>query len=652
MIKNIIIFFTFLLFSCSTPGISVPDDVMLVINASGNNKKELLKVIKHYSESKDSLKLKAAYFLIKHSIHHFSYHGDPLDKFNIVFDKIANFEKIQPLQGNIHFPIINKWQDSIMAIHGVPHPNNLSKVYDHKIITYEMIVENIEYSFKAWSLPWSTHLTFENFCEFILPYRFENEKLESWRSIYFEENKWLIDSMKGSSDPVKACELINKSLKEWFRFNEGFSIYPTSLSAKDLIRVKMGRCIDQAAIANFAMRSMGIPIIHEKIPQWGDRSLGHDFSAVLTKSGSFSSFLGGELNPGENEIRNKPPKIFRQFFSEKNPDLGNYNDLISNYVGTRFGLDVTNQYIKTSNVSILKKDIINYKKNGTVVLSVFNNNNWVPISISEETDNSFVFENMGRDIIYLPCVLENRSLTPIHNPLYIDREGETHIISNSNSSESIKLFRKYPLSEIKKWWMTLMGKGKIEASNSMNFAKSDTLYTIPDSISLEFHRIKVSSVKAYKYVRYLFPENGFGSLGELSFYSEKDSLPLKGEIIYSGKIKPTDAIIAFDGKIDKFIHTDRKGDYNSEWVGLEFKKSLPIKYIGFSPRNDLNNVIEGNLYELLYWDNSWISLEFRKAKNNYLIFNNTPKGALFLLRNHSAGKEERIFLYNGEQVWF
>lgn len=43
--------------------------------------------------------------------------------------------------------------------------------------------------------------------------------------------------------------------------------------------------------------------------------MGHDFSSLPDKSGKFVGFLGGELPLGENEIRNKPSKIFRQMFS-------------------------------------------------------------------------------------------------------------------------------------------------------------------------------------------------------------------------------------------------------------------------------------------------------------------------------------------------
>ena len=58
-------------------------------------------------------------------------------------------------------------------------------------------------------------------------------------------------------------------------------------------------------------------------------------------------------------------------------------------------------------------------------------------------------------------------------------------------------------------------------------------------------------------------------------------------------------------------------------------------------------------YELLYWDDSWISLGVKIAENNFVEFSGIPKNAVFWLRNLDEGKEERMFiLKEGEQIWW
>lgn len=91
------------------------------------------------------------------------------------------------------------------------------------------------------------------------------------------------------------------------------------------------------------------------------------------------------------------------------------------------------------------------------------------------------------------------------------------------------------------------------------------------------------------------------------------------------------------------------------WAGLELNKSQQIKKIVYLPRNDDNFIRDGQLYELFYWDNKWVSLGQQKGDKatQILIYNNAPTNALFLLRNLSCGLEERIFTYeNKRQVWW
>ena len=70
-------------------------------------------------------------------------------------------------------------------------------------------------------------------------------------------------------------------------------------------------------------------------------------------------------------------------------------------------------------------------------------------------------------------------------------------------------------------------------------------------------------------------------------------------------------------------------------------------------RNNFNVIEVGNKYELMYYNDRWVSLGIQTATNQYLEYDNAPTQALFLLRNLTQGKEERIFTYeNGKQVWW
>ena len=69
--------------------------------------------------------------------------------------------------------------------------------------------------------------------------------------------------------------------------------------------------------------------------------------------------------------------------------------------------------------------------------------------------------------------------------------------------------------------------------------------------------------------------------------------------------------------------------------------------------NDANFIETGHLYELLYYDMGWKSLGKQVAEKNYLIYNNVPENAILWLKDHTKGKEERIFTYeNDRQKWW
>jgi hypothetical protein len=148
------------------------------------------------------------------------------------------------------------------------------------------------------------------------------------------------------------------------------------------MKIKTGTCLNQAAISTYIMRTMGIPVVHEYIPQWGTRSRGHDFSAVLNREGEFIDFLGGQHAPGENIIAEQPPKVFRSTYTiQENELIMNIDDFsdIPPILQNLFFIDVTEKRVKVANVEI-KTELIPPSKTEYAYLCVFNNRKWIPMS--------------------------------------------------------------------------------------------------------------------------------------------------------------------------------------------------------------------------------------------------------------------------------
>ncbi len=163
--------------SCFVLFCSFSPNIENVLKLAGNNRFELEKVLKHYSQNPaDSLKLRAAEFLIANMDEHFSFTSPELDVYYKSLDSICSL--------NERSQVITKQQDSLFR--KLEHPNmyRLKEVPDIKVITANFLIENIEQAFETWQSPFARNMNFNDFCEFLLPYKSGYEKLVAWRSIY------------------------------------------------------------------------------------------------------------------------------------------------------------------------------------------------------------------------------------------------------------------------------------------------------------------------------------------------------------------------------------------------------------------------------------------------------------------------------------
>lgn len=158
-------------FACSP----YPHEVEYALSVSGNNKVELIKVLEHYKNG-DQLKFKAACFLISNMPYHKS-------KLNLELSEkyFKYFKKVDSI-GHI-IPDANHNDSQIMALSQqfalLPPPHeSVNLVDDVRLLTAEFLIENIEEAFYQWRhSPLLKNVSFEEFKEWILPYRTIDESL-------------------------------------------------------------------------------------------------------------------------------------------------------------------------------------------------------------------------------------------------------------------------------------------------------------------------------------------------------------------------------------------------------------------------------------------------------------------------------------------
>ncbi len=147
------------LFSCQ-----YPQPVRKALMQSGKNKAELEKVLRHYSLKKeDSMHLKAAEFLIAGMPEHFSFKSKALS------DYITETDSIYPNMSNIIKRVVYQIPIHEYTFFG-------TKILDIEVMKSDFLIAHIDNSIKMWKLcPWLKDITFEDFCEYLLPYRFAQD---------------------------------------------------------------------------------------------------------------------------------------------------------------------------------------------------------------------------------------------------------------------------------------------------------------------------------------------------------------------------------------------------------------------------------------------------------------------------------------------
>lgn len=652
--KLILILLIGFFLSCQNPN----RDLNTILSLSEENRPELETAIQHYSSPSDSLKKQAVIFLIKNMTYHYGLEGHLLDQYDTLFSEVQRIKKqktlVQDPNIGLKIPEVDSIWKQVGQQHGALDKNRLTIKPDLQNISSDFLIENVEYAFKAWEFPWSRHLNFEEFCRYILPYRFRDERLQSWRPIVFRKYQKKIDSLiaQNVTDPLTVCRLVNKELSTSWQYSHTLNQYPIAMGLDNLLKAEMGSCTHNTELAVYVMRALGIAVTHEQVPHYANRKSGHDFNGVMDAFGKFHDFEIGNPKIGDVvETRKRQnyviPKIYRQssIITENSlAILKDKNEKIPSDFSNPRMIDVTAQYMPVSDLKVLLNK--NPSETKYLYLCVFNNQTWVPVAWAVAQKSGTVFKDMGRGVTYVPMYFKNGRFLPASDPVILREDGIKEVLRVQDHPQKITLTRKYkPRSHL----MGKMPGGIFQGSNDPDFGSAQVLYQVKDTLPMVYHRIPVKAGSFFRYIRYIFPQDREGSLAELSVSANGKELLTK-EIFYRNLSKRA-AEKAFDRNPLSFIQNinlERKS-----WVGIDLGKSKNITHLKFCPRTDKNHIWPGLTYELFYWNEGWKSLGVKTADEHKLTFNSPVSGALYLLKCLDEGTEERIFtIENGNQRWW
>lgn len=426
--------------SAQTP--SYPPEIEAALDSAKTNRANLERVLKYYADSKDSLKYRAACFLIANMEGHcYATYAlrDTLDN-EIPFD-IFNYSGYEPM--------IADWE-KLDSIHGPLDFGKKDLVNDLEVITDTFLIVNIDYAFKAWrEKPWAKSLSFENFCEFVLPYRGSNEPLESWRKPLYDRYADLQTQMTDTANPIEAARLINKDVMSWFGFDSIYYFHPTDQGYAEMIRHGRGRCEDMTNMAIYAMRANGLAVTSDYTPFWADAGNNHAWNAIVTAQGKVIPFMGAEAAPGEYTLFHKLAKAYRKTYSKQKDNLvfqGKKQKKMPGWLAGKNYIDVTTAYgdvaCPTVEISATIPDSVDI-----AYICVFNSGNWEAIHWGYIYEGMVTFTSMGMDIAYMPAFYLNEEIVPCGAPFIVDKDDQIiPLVADTTQKLSIKLFATNPVN--------------------------------------------------------------------------------------------------------------------------------------------------------------------------------------------------------------
>lgn len=599
------------------------------LEAAGENRAQLQAVLDIYSENpKDSLKLRAAKFLIESMRFHASSESKAIE----VFDK-----RLAAQDTTISAHTADGWWNDILQKY-----SDSTLVYpDVTSATTTGMIRNIERAFTVWQRsPWHKEVDFDMFCRYILPYRFSNEMYsENWREYLYEKYYPVIE---GETDVRKAFAKLHTLI--WVRNSDGM-LCRAPLTPVALDKVDGMLCHQCCVLLGSVCRAVGIPVAMDNVRMWANYSLrGHAWIALIRKDGTYTvnkydtiatklnGVYGTDIGAKHAPDKDYPFKAYfkkrvsRVWRSEFVPDeeFDNSNKLIKSLFSP-YHVDVSTEYGMKGTLHVET----DYPTDYAFLCNFRTGNDWLPTDYNRLKDGKTTFYGLGDSIMYIPMVYYRNELRPTAPPFIFSNGRKISFVPDTKRLRTVRLLRKYPLIPrwFNRWWN--MRDTYFEASDDSCFRTSTRLYTIHTTPAYP-NRVRLADGHKFRYVRYVCGGKSM-NLEYLSCLSQGRELKYRP----IGRIQPE--------------HID-----SLYLKGIDLGASTNITELLYLPKTDGNFITRGHIYELFYYDMKWISLGRQRAAGyDALTFKQVPAHAVLFLKDITVGEEERIFTYeDGEQVWW
>lgn len=623
-----------LLASCSVKNTADEDPrVLETLDRAGRNSSELRKVLDHYSDNPE--KLAAARFLIANMSGHYGYSGPELDSIEATLYPLT--------QRQINFIIdsaqVARWQRFYFY--------TLPRQDDQYYIHADYLIENIDHAYERWKKrKWNAELSFDDFCEQILPYRIGDERLTSWRKEYADRYEPQLDSIYSGADAVEAARLLfNIINSEGWRYND--QIPSPHRDALALLNNRVGYNRDWCDLITYAMRACGIPVAIDMLLEASSSAGTHQWPVVRDNiTGHYLPFgvdamVADRTNP--SVVPRAKGKVYRYRFATDEEWKETISDIRSLplRLNNIFITDVSTNYFNTDTITV----DVDLDRHRHVYLGMWSPSTWRPIAVGEVLSQTKArFTNVEPGVICTPIKLDGNEFTPAGNPFYVDHYGTAHMLNpDSTAVEKVRLRRTFPMIHINRRRISeFLAGSSIIVSETLDFSNADTLYTFTDTLWRGHLTLDIPErLSKTRYVRYTRPEKYEISLGDITLYGNDTVIPYK---LVEDIRDPYQPECLSDDDVFTLFTTPKTTKHIT--LALD-RTSTPLTKISLVPRIDHWFVKPGHSYELQYLDgiNGWKSLGTQIADEDGEVDFVVPANSLLRLYSNTEKSGGQAFIY-------
>jgi len=685
------------------PGMKWPVDIEKSLAVAGDNRSELEKVLNHYSaKPSDSLKYKAVAYLIRNMVWHYSAVKlvPEMNKLSLLVAKAdslyyslvrgKNSKELAAQDVNAGVMHIRKQILEMMTTLDINDDDTqiLTDINDTEDHNARFLIEQVEHAF--WlrqNAPLVRKLSFAEFCQTILPYKFVNEKYVSRSAPFFYNffSKYLGEVKNDKDSIIENIHRYNITIANFKKILGNYPL-PEKVGFEELLFVlpfERWDCFDLTNFGALILNACGLPIKIE-----------YNVTGKLF-AGSHST--GAFLNvPGLNQF------TFETTVPSKIAGKGYWRGLMNFYqicfepqTNTPFFLKEKNEVTPTELSSPLLKDMSYMRVDTTTVtlpfklqtsnklayLATFNRitgiscTSWGLINKKTKTVS---FRNAIPGSLYFPVYLNGETKVLFGSPFFLKVDSIKDKVVYSKRSfdifkkrilDSVFITRKFPeKAPLRALSKELVGTF-ILASDSSDFKNADTVYVLDYIPKFEPQDLVLKTKRAYRYYRIVAPKlTSRVTLGEIEFLTNKSfnykntiaPTPLyrfnfsdRGKIPDSGLTKITDNINRRLPQYDGNVETAPRQNI---YITQQFSQPTFVTHLRIIPLNANNGIVPGNQYILYCWeDGDWKKIgEVRKATDQFLFFDKLETNKIYWLKNITRGREEAPFILDeeGQQRFF